>query len=392
MVRLGAFKFTEMQGEVLSIFVRPSRFAISTAVAAAMLGVVGLGAPAHAETHEAKEVMAQIQEADGVTDAGRVSVLDAFHASTRAKSMVKELIEPTLDLSDALATGPASPDQASVLGSLPTVDSSSIGVSLPAPNGAPRGLSIALQGSRTSRSSDGVATGSNGPGTRAFSHITESQGGQIVAVVDDPSRTKHLDFAVDLAQGMSLDPSTDGSLTIVDGNKVPLGAIKRPWAVDSVGKNLPTRYELTSFGFRQHVDGSTATGSVVLDPSVWWWVATTAKCAAEIAPVVASGGVLAGAKATRMISKINGAVKKSAAVKKAVSSVGGVKNAATAVFKKAYSTLKNKLPSYVKGKLPSLSMTTQQAAAGGVILGWIGNQIWDWLGFGSCNALFREVF
>ncbi len=82
-----------------------------------------------------------------------------------------------------------------------------------------------------------------------------------------PSR---YEFPLDLSAGSSASVTSDGGVLIARRDGGVIGFVARPWAVDAVGKDLPTHFEIRGDVLIQHVDHRDAVYPVVADP--WWFV------------------------------------------------------------------------------------------------------------------------
>lgn len=130
--------------------------------------------------------------------------------------------------------------------------------------------------------------------------VSQADGSYVVTapvtdqVVPD-SETDRVSAAVDAILGDAPDdqPVTDAQQTALDaipaGKTVPettqqdVATLAAPWAVDANGKSVPTHYEINGTTVNQVVDTTPDTAyPVTADPSVAWWVWTTAKCVADI--------------------------------------------------------------------------------------------------------------
>jgi hypothetical protein len=162
--------------------------------------------------------------------------------------------------------------------------------------------------------------------------------------------------------------------TVVASQLQEIGSVAAPWAVDSVGRSLPTHYEVTGGSLTQVVvtDLNTAF-PVTADPTWVWWVGTTALCVVDLGTYVLPGG--AAAKVAKGITKIKSAMTKSAALKKAVDKLGGMQKA----LKTALQYMKD------KSRLSKANQAyVQQLFKGG------GKLLFDAIGLGSCYALVME--
>lgn len=219
--------------------------------------------------------------------------------------------------------------------------------------------------------------------------LTTTGRAQAMGILNSPDEELVFDFQ--LPAGHTWETAADGGLHLIDSTGTPQATVDTPWAVDANGQQLPTHYVVEGESIRQVVDTTDAAFPVVADPSWWWWTVTTGRCAVEVGPVLATGGAALAVRAPLLIKRIKSLVDRSETIRKAVWRVGGVDNAAYAIFKKAYSNLRAKVPSGVRGKLPSVKLTSAEVVFLSVAWPFVVNNIWDLLGFGSCADLYQEV-
>lgn len=276
-----------------------------------------------------------------------------------------------------------------ILESLPKVDTHTGQVSIPNPQTREM-FSLSVKDHVVTEIIDGVALSENGQSNdvSAISHVTADESGQIVGVIKDDT-VEFLDFKYTLPEGYSLAEQDDGGFDLVSTSGSVEGRISSPWAIDATGKSLPTTFELVDGGIlRQYVESKGAEFPITVDPSWSWWIVTAGKCAISLAPLLVTGGGAIAARAPKLISALN-KLNKTTKIAKAISSVGGVKNAAVACVKKGVLSLRGKLPRGVASKLPSPQLTSKDKAFIAVAWPFVVDNIWDWLGVGSCYSLVK---
>lgn len=91
---------------------------------------------------------------------------------------------------------------------------------------------------------------------------------QVTSVIESPSAPLDYSYEVTAGPGSSLELLEDGSVFIRDGAGEYAGAIAAPWAKDSVGAAVPTRYEVSGDVLTQIVEHNAADViyPVVADP------------------------------------------------------------------------------------------------------------------------------
>ncbi|MDR1033935.1 MAG: hypothetical protein LBL41_04115, partial [Bifidobacteriaceae bacterium] len=148
-----------------------------------------------------------------------------------------------------------------------------------------------------------------------------------------------------------------------------VGKFDVPWAKDAAGNDVDTHYEIVNNAVVQVIGFDENTQfPVTADPAIDWWSIIT--CAFEVVSLF-----LVVAKAAKIIAKITSVVKKSATISKLVSKLGGVKSMFT------------KFRAYILNK-NSLSKDTRNAIK--AVLLFVGTNVLDFLGFGSCGKLLAK--
>lgn len=248
-------------------------------------------------------------------------------------------------------------------------------------------IAIGLSGADALERQDGVATvRDTDREVAAVSHVTDTGFAQIVAIAD--ASIDYVDFVVQLPAGASLQRASDGSMNIESAHGQIEGKVDVPWAFDEDGNAVPTRFEVMSDGtLRQHFSAKSDAGRVILDPSFLWWAGTSANCAASLAITFTP------IKLVKLTKSITSIAKKSATIAKAVDRLGGAYKAAVKTVQHNANRLKEKAGSAVWGKaIPSFKLTAQQKADAARITGFVGGNIWEFIGLGSCGAIFDELF
>jgi hypothetical protein len=153
-----------------------------------------------------------------------------------------------------------------------------------------------------------------------------------------------------------------------------VGKFDVPWAKDATGNDVDTHYEIVNNAVVQVIGFDENTQfPVTADPSVDW--VSVFWCAVELLVFIAA--MASSTFVIKIITKVTAVVKKSAKIAKLVSSLGGVKK------------LFSKFRAYILNK-NSLSKTDR--AAVGTVLLFLGDNVLDFLGFGSCGKVARDLF
>jgi hypothetical protein len=141
-----------------------------------------------------------------------------------------------------------------------------------------------------------------------LSAYSSELGVQTLIEIPDSASPGDYAFALDLPEGASLELQPDGSVFVNDAMGLPIALLDVPWAVDANGAPVPTSFHVDGSTVTQIVDVSATTAfPVVADPDLWWVVANSAGCLAEIAglSLAAAKVVQAFAKADRIIRAAN---------------------------------------------------------------------------------------
>lgn len=99
-------------------------------------------------------------------------------------------------------------------------------------------------------------------------------GARALVAITDASAPREYRFPMTLPAGAGMVPAPDGGVDILAGDML-VGRIDAPWATDTTGRTLPTRYRVQGTTLVQDVDHRGATYPVVADPSVstsWWGI------------------------------------------------------------------------------------------------------------------------
>lgn len=347
-----------------------------------------------------------------VSDAGLEAVVDAADVTPAQEAVLEELVDPTLEMDDGV-------DLAAM--SAATLEADGDGVSasvVDLTSGVEVGFTV--ESESVDSAEPGLAVGDLAPSETVVAHTTAT-GVQMVYVMEDSSASTTFDIDVALPEGYEWAAADDGGLVLVPlGGSVPepepepelteaelaamidalptlteeelavadaaqadapyvadasapAGSLAAPWAVDATGAALPTWYEVTDTGVRQHVDTTGAVFPVVADPSWVWWVGTIATCVAEVALLFAGGAAVVAkfAKAEKLI-------KASKTLLAAYNKLGGKINDVLKWIRK-----------YVKDRS---SMTKSQIkAVEGFMVSAGSFIIVGVLGLGGCWDIYREV-
>lgn len=334
-------------------------------------------------------------EASAGSPTAREEIIEAVGGDWEISRVVRDLVEPTLDLSnmDEVADVDLSdmPEEfVEAFENISEVDATENEIDLKDPESG-MVFSIGAADLTPISTDSGVIKAESVDGTTtSVSHITESGKGQVVVAVEDPVAT-FKDFTYELPIGYRLQPAPNGGFTLVNEAGEMEGRIDPAWAVDANGNRLPTRYELVGNNtLRQHVETQDAAFPVVMDPSWAWWVATTAACVAELAPLFVSGGAAIAARLPKLISFLNKLAKR-VHVAKAIKKVGGVSKAAVAVTKKAYMDLRSKVNAKLRKHMPIKKLLKEEREFLKVAWDLIDKNKWDLIGIGSCLLLYNEL-
>ena len=270
-----------------------------------------------------QDAMSAAPVAPVVTTAATDAVADVAGAPSAA--VLAPLVTPSVAVDDG---GVASVGDS--VASLPTSTDNSLSLS-DASTGAAVGLSI-VGSTTTAMNGDAAVTQSVDPGTSVVSHVTPDGGIQLINVSQTPAPQVNFAVNISIPVGATWETQADGSLHLVDPT-LPVAenilmVAAAPWAVDSNGTQLATHYTVTDGTITQVVDSSTAVFPVVADPTVWWWVATTALCVLAVGSFVVPFGkaALALVSAQRLITS-------SATLTRLVGALGGLKSAIAAIGK-----------------------------------------------------------
>lgn len=241
-------------------------------------------------------------------------------------------------------------------------DSSLLTAGLPFPN-SQTGLTEA----------PGVVSYDNGNGSTTVPLLHTDGTVQVATVISSATAPQSFAYPISLPQGgsLSIDPSS-GAALVKDSTGLLLASMDTPWARDANGQDVPTHFEVQGDSIVQKVEhqGSGVAYPVVADPSIWKILAASAQCAVEIAAIA-----LAGAKALKILSKVDRIVKASEAALKAYKKLGGKADKFVKVLKK-----------YIKKKS---SLSKDQIKAIEIIIVAVGNLIFTALGLPTCFDLIR---
>lgn len=136
----------------------------------------------------------------------------------------------------------------------------------------------------------------------------------------------------------------------------------------------------------QIVDTKNAKYPLTLDPDAGWWAATAAKCAVDIAPLVATGGAAVASRVPKLVSFLN-KLRKTKKIAAAIDKIGGMEKAVKAIAKKAVQVLRSKVVQSVRKHLPSVTLNSKDKALISAAWPIVADWIWDLLGFGGCKQL-----
>ncbi|WP_336249279.1 hypothetical protein [Stomatohabitans albus] len=373
--------------------------AIQDSPEAAIESILMEGVDPETQRMSEEELLATASQPETKTNPARDLILEHVDALDGDNSQglrtlgneLQELVAPATNVDEVRAVMSDREIQANIEGgqaaieTLPDVSAESGAVQLKHPSNDGRTISLAAKDSITTREhGDVVETKNPHTGVVSVSQVTEDMGGQVVSILNSPE-TPYVDFSTDLPNGYALSPEADGTVSIRDTLGQVEGKIGKAWAVDAKGKKLETTYEVLGDGtVRQHIDTTDAAFPIVADPSWWWWTATVAKCAVEIA--IAFTPIKIG----KVLANLRNLINRSKVVAQAVKALGGLKNAAISFLKYSINTLRKKLGNWGK-KLPRYSLTAAQRKHAGKIFSFLGLGLFEFLGFGGCGLLVREI-
>ncbi|SNC74270.1 hypothetical protein SAMN05445756_2188 [Kytococcus aerolatus] len=216
--------------------------------------------------------------------------------------------------------------------------------------------------------------------------LTTTGRAQAMGILNSPDEELVFDFQ--LPAGHTWETAADGGLHLIDSTGTPQATVDTPWAVDANGQQLPTHYVVEGESIRQVVDTTDAAFPVVADPSWWWWTSTGGMCATEIAGIAFAP--LAAVKVYNIAKRLKTVAERSSKVRAAVQKVGGYRDAVKAVAKRLGQRVKNSSAGkYIP--LGGLALTATQQQAADQIISFMGDNIWDFMGFGSCGSIIREL-
>jgi len=134
-------------------------------------------------------------------------------------------------------------------------------------------VSIWLPGSAAASKKDSVA----GESVRVFDHgdgassvplVKDDGSVQILTIIDAAGAPESYSYALDVPDGASLAVDEGGAVQITGADGEFIGGVAPPWAVDSEGAAVPTRYEVAGATLTQVIDhdGGEFSYPIVADP------------------------------------------------------------------------------------------------------------------------------
>ncbi|WEK61714.1 MAG: hypothetical protein P0Y60_02815 [Candidatus Microbacterium colombiense] len=154
----------------------------------------------------------------------------------------------------------------------------------------------------------------------------------IQTLIEIPNAAAPVEYAFpfEVSAGATLELQPDGSVFVNDESGLPTAMLDVPWALDAAGNRVSTSFRVEGTTVIQFVDTSAVSAfPVVADPDLWWFVANSAGCLAEIA-----GLSLVGAKAVQVFAKADRVIRAAAALGKYYDALGGKVDKVIGVFKK----------------------------------------------------------
>lgn len=198
-----------------------------------------------------------------------------------------------------------------------------------------------------------------------------SLGVQTLIKIPDAAAPVEYAFPFDLPGSDRLELQADGSVFMVDVTGTPTAMLDVPWAFDADGNAVSTSFRVEGNSVIQTIDTSTVTSfPVIADPDLWFVIANSAGCLAEIA-----GLSLVGAKAVQVFAKADKVIRAAKALGKYYDLLGGKVDKVIGVFKKWINNRK----SLTRAQLSALEGLMREGA----------KIFFNALGLGSCFALVR---
>lgn len=219
-------------------------------------------------------------------------------AKAEAISAIVEAVAPTVEDS---ATVPVYSTSEAITArgenldiAIPVNDAGEVSLSRPG-DGADASLSVGLPATGSTEEAvvaeDGTVTyNSNLPSTDIAVQAFDD-GVRVQTVLLNAAAPTEFTYPVNVPVGGSMTVTEDGGVLVLDAEGVPHGGFAAPWAKDSQGADVPTRYEIRGRDVIQFVDHASAGYPVVADPWLWRdlissanWVRRSEGWTLEVAP------------------------------------------------------------------------------------------------------------
>lgn len=131
------------------------------------------------------------------------------------------------------------------------------------------GLPFADQAKPVETPSSGVVAFDNGNSSSSVAAVHDDGSVQVNTVIESKTAPTRYSYQLTLPAGATLTPLNSGQILMSDEDGGDLGVIDAPWAKDSAGSDVPTRYEIDNGAVTQVVDHSAAYQyPIVADPVV----------------------------------------------------------------------------------------------------------------------------
>lgn len=221
------------------------------------------------------------------------------------------------------------------------------------------------------RTGDGVPLATASLDGAVLTSYGSELGVQTLIEIEGPGAPTEYSFPFELPEGLRLELQPDGSVFVEDPAGTPTAMIDVPWALDAHGDAVPTFFRVDGDSLTQVIDTTAVSAyPVIADPDLWFIVANSAGCLAEIA-----GLSLVGAKAVQVFAKADKIIRAATALGKYYDALGGKVDKVLGIFKKWI----NNRNSLTRAQLSALEGLMREGA----------KIFFNALGLGSCFALVR---
>lgn len=222
------------------------------------------------------------------------------------------------------------------------------------------------------QSGSGQPVSSSELGGALLTSYSSALGVQTLTEIAGSSAPTEYAFPLTIPEGGALELQPDGSVFVNDVQGLPIALLDIPWAVDANGSAVPTSFRVEGNTVTQVVDQSATTAfPVVADPDLWWVVANSAGCLAEIA-----GLTLAATKVVQAFAKADKIIRAANTLGKYYDALGGSVDKVIGVLKK-----------WINNKN---SLTRKQLTAIEGLIREGGKIVFNVVGLGTCYALVTQ--